>query len=63
MKDKAYKLRDDVAAKYEITGTDQVHGFFPGWGEVDMRALTLDAAAAMVKAGFPYLKEKIKTKS
>lgn len=52
-----YQLPATVAEKYEVVG-DQVHAYFPGFGEVDMRTLTIEAADALVKNGFPYLKAK-----
>jgi hypothetical protein len=59
-KEKPYKLSKDVAEQYEIVG-DQVKADFPGFGLIDMRELTIDAAKDLVSKGFPYLKEKAKS--
>jgi hypothetical protein len=52
-----YALPEAVAEKFEVVGT-QVHGYFPGFGEVDMRKLTVAAANSLIENGFPYLKAK-----
>jgi hypothetical protein len=52
-----YQLKPEVAEKYEVVG-DQLHAYFPGWGEINLTEMTLDGAADLVSKNFPYLKEK-----
>lgn len=60
--EKKYALKPEVAAKYEVVG-DQLHAYFPGFGEVDLTELNLEAAESFVARGFPYLKEKAPKKT
>jgi hypothetical protein len=56
------KLKPEVAEKYEVVG-DQLHAYWPGWGEINLTEMTLDGAADLVSKGFPYLKEKTTKKN
>ena len=52
-------MKQPASDKFDLTispGVYHVHGF----GEVDLRSLTLDRAEQLVKKGFPYLVEKPK---
>ena len=53
-------MKKPASLKYELTippGLYHVKGF----GEVDLRNLTLEKAEYLVKKGFPHLKEKPKS--
>ncbi len=50
-------MKKPASDKYNITiepGVYQVHGF----GEIDLRSLTLERAEQLFKKGFPYLELK-----
>jgi hypothetical protein len=43
-----------VIEKYKLTAKPGLY-HFQGFGEIDLRTLTLDQADNLVKRGFPYL--------
>lgn len=43
-----------VTEKYKLTAKPGLY-HFQGFGEIDLRTLTLDQADNLVKRGFPYL--------
>lgn len=62
MSEPKLSLKPEVAEKYEVVG-DQVHAYWPGWGEINLSEMTLDGAADLVSKKFPYLREKAPKKT
>lgn len=54
------KLKEAVAEKYELHSVKPGVHNFANFGQIDLCALGLAEAKILVKAGFPYLKEKPK---
>ena len=52
------KLQEAVAKKYELVGVAPGTHNCPNFGRIDLCALTLKDANALVLAKFPYLKLK-----
>jgi len=55
------KLNEAVAEKFDLIGVTPGKHNFAHFGEIDLCAIGITEARVLIKAGFPYLKEKAKT--